>query len=670
MWNVGKFCLIASFCYYCSLAAQGSNQGPELLQANDVSKVMQQMLSQHIDQKQMNAKVIKHSFQIYLDHFDPERTYLLQTEVAPFLEMDDAQVAQVLEDYKKNQFPIYTQLNEMIQKAILRAQKYREELEANQGGLFKESMSYTSDGGEDFSDPDLRKTFAKSESDLQQRQKVQLLKFIAAERVRFGDVVMRNPAKTLQIYDRNIANFENRYLFLNNEGQPLSQAEKENLFVMHILKALANSLDSHTSFLAPSEAYDMRVRLEKAVQGIGVVLQKNSKGEVVISKIVPNGPAEKSGDVKPQDVILAINHQALTNLPLEQILSMVRGEPNSSLLLTLRHAGSQESVDVRLNRQPITVNDDRADFTTIPYKDGVIGVIKLQSFYQGDKGVSSEADVRKAIQKLDAKGNLRGLVLDLRENSGGFLTQAVKVAGLFISNGVIVVSKYSNGEEKFYRDMDGKTLYNGPLVILTSKATASAAEIVAESLQDYGVGLVVGDEHTYGKGTIQSQTVTDNQGSSSYFKVTVGKYYTVSGKTPQIQGVKADIVVPSQFSKENIGEEFLDYPLQKDTIAPAFNDQLSDIDPTLRNWYLRYYTPTLQHKRADWRSMIPTLKEKSADRLANNPGYQAFLHNKLNNPRVVEDLQLNEAVNVVKDMIDLHEKSHAEQVVDSKIEQK
>ena len=159
--------------------------------------------------------------------------------------------------------------------------------------------------------------------------------------------------------------------------------------------------------------------------------------------------------------------------------------------------------------------------------------------------------------KLKSQGNLRGLILDLRSNSGGFLSQAVKVAGLFISDGVIVISKYSNGEEKFYRDVDGKTVYDGPLVVLTSKATASAAEIVAQALQDYGVALVVGDEHTYGKGTIQTQTVTDNR-STSYFKVTVGKYYTVSGHTPQKEGVKADIVVPGRWSKEKIGEMSID----------------------------------------------------------------------------------------------------------------
>lgn len=651
----------------CAIAlGSGFAQEPELLEPDDVSKVMQQMFDQHIDQKTISAKLIKHSFQIYIDHFDPERTYLLQSEIDPYVNMDAATVEKVLNDYKKNQFVTYSDLNQVIQKSILRARKFREKIEVSPDALFKESLTYTSDGGEEWSDPDLKKPFPKDDTQLQQRQKQQVMKFIAAERVRFGEQVMANPKRTLDIYDRNLDNFENRYLYLTNAGQKLSAAEEQNLFVMHILKSLANSLDSHTSFLAPSEAYDMRVRLEKAVQGIGVVLQKNSKGEVFISKMVDGGPAARDGHLKINDVIVAIDNKPVANLTLDGILNLVRGGPDTKIQIEVKRSDLTTPIKVELKREAIAVNDDRADFKVIPYKDGIIGVIKLQSFYQGDNGVNSEADVRQAIQKLDDKGNLRGLILDLRENSGGFLTQAVKVAGLFISNGVVVISKYSNGNEKFYRDMDGKTMYNGPLIILTSKATASAAEIVAEALQDYGVALVVGDEHTYGKGTIQSQTVTENQGTS-YFKVTVGKYYTVSGKTPQMQGVKADVVVPGQFSKENIGEEFLDYPLEKDVISSAYHDKLSDIDPTLKNWYLRYYMPTLQQTRADWRGMVSQLKTNSAKRIAENPSYQAFLNNKLNNPKTIEDLQLNEAVNVVKDMIDLHDRQLSKQIVEEKV---
>ena len=177
-------------------------------------------------------------------------------------------------------------------------------------------------------------------------------------------------------------------------------------------------------------------------------------------------------------------------------------------------------------------------------------------------------------------------------------------------------------------------------------------------MQDYGVAVIVGDEHTYGKGSIQSQTVTDNQGSA-YFKVTVGKYYTVSGKTPQIQGVKADIVVPSQFAHENMGEEYLDYPLQQDTIPAAFDDKLEDISTDLKSWYMKYYTPSLQHRKQLWEKIMPDLKKRSVARISRNTKYQQFIHSTnsqgLSDPQDIDnkDLQMNEAISIVKDMGDL-----------------
>jgi carboxyl-terminal processing protease len=156
-----------------------------------------------------------------------------------------------------------------------------------------------------------------------------------------------------------------------------------------------------------------------------------------------------------------------------------------------------------------------------PFGDGLIAKLTLPAFYESEEGSSCEKDMRDALRKLKAKGKVLGVVLDLRENSGGFLNQAVKTAGLFITSGVIVISKYAQGELQYLRDLDGRVYYTGPLLVLTSKASASAAEIVAQALQDYGTALVVGDERTYGKGSIQYQNVTE-RGSGAFFKVTVG----------------------------------------------------------------------------------------------------------------------------------------------------
>ncbi len=412
----------------------------------------------------------------------------------------------------------------------------------------------------------------------------------------------------------------------------------------------------------------MKVRLEKDFKGIGIVLERKPSG-IVISKLIKDGPAEKTGKVHVNDLLIKVNGSDVQNDSLETVMEKLRDNDNSTINLTLKRMPNNEIVNVNINKEIIQLNDERATSSYIPFEGGILGKITLTSFYQGENGVTSEKDVRKAIADLKTHGQLKGLILDLRDNSGGFLVQAVKVAGLFITDGVVVISKYSNGEEKFYRDMDGKRVYDGPLIILTSRATASAAEIVAEAIQDYGVGIIVGDDRTYGKGTIQTQTVTNNE-SHSYFKVTVGKYYTVSGKTPQIQGVKADIVVPGRLEDKQIGEVFSENPLPNDTIAPAYDDQLTDVEPSLKPWYKRYYTPNLQQRITFWNAYLNDLRKHSASRIHNNSDYAQFLKQEgqwsiaeANDDNKKDDPQMQEAINILKEMVDISSKASPQNVV-------
>jgi len=285
----------------------------------------------------------------------------------------------------------------------------------------------------------------------------------------------------------------------------------------------------------------------------------------------------------------------------------------------------------------------------------------------------SEKDIKEAIQLFRSQGNLKGLVLDLRENSGGFLGQAVRVAGLFIANGVIVISKYGTGEVHYLRNISGKSYFNGPLIVLTSKMSASASEIVAQAVQDYGVALVVGDDRTFGKGSIQYQTITD-ESADLFFKVTVGRYYTVSGKSTQITGVIADIVVPTQYAPYNIGERYLEYPLAPDSVEPAYLDPLTDLDEKTKVLFQHRYLPNLQKVTSVWTKRLPELRQNSAHRLARSVAFQSFLKksdkiragqaNWLVNvvdeqmeKSAEEDLQMKEAINIVKDMINLQEKN-------------
>ena len=649
----------------------------ELLKPEDVSKVMQQIFQQHVDKKEISTAILKNAFKIYIDQFDPFRIYLTAEETDPWLNPGNQELAIILGQYKENDFSAFSQLNQVIQKAIERSRTMRSEIYKDGSALFAAAVPEPGEGDE-WEDPDLKKPFPNGVDQLRANLRNQLIKFIGEEKRRFGtERISKNEQATLHLFDGNLRQHENSYLLVNKLGQPLSPAVAENEFILHVLKALTGSLDAHTTFYNNQEAYDVKVRLEKNMEGIGVVLNRTEAGDVIISKLLDGGPAALSKQVQVEDKILTINGQAVTNSPLDKVVDLIKGNSGSSISLVLLRNGQEYKVD--LIRAPIALKEDRVDVSFEKFENGIIGKITLHAFYQGENGITSENDVRNAIKDLSKQGNLLGLVLDLRENSGGFLTQAVKVAGLFITNGVVVISKYSDGKEQLYRDMDGKVSYKGPLIILTSRATASAAEIVAQALQDYGVALVVGDAQTYGKGTIQSQTVTED-GAASFFKVTVGKYYTVSGHTPQIDGVMADIVVPGKFSQEHIGEKYLENALKPDTIAAEYNDDLNDVQAGLRAWYLRYYMPTLQHKTDSLKAVLPTLKENSAERLSKNADYQAFLNELKGLPTAAkgntkginnfnaDDLQMAEAVNIVKDIIVLESASSSNTVAKQGVE--
>ncbi|MFQ5729058.1 MAG: S41 family peptidase [Waddliaceae bacterium] len=648
----------------------------DLLNTDDIPRVMGEIFEQHVDKNEITSEVLKNSFHVFVDQFDPERTYLLEREVRPFLQINSAEISRILKQYKRKDFSKYEALNKVIQNAVSRARRIRNEFLRQSDTLFQKS-TVDSSTIKIFQE-EQKGPFAETTQELRSRIEKQIIQFISLQRQRYGDkAVLNNKRKTVRAFEKQKQHKENQYLYEDTNGRPLPLREKGNLFTMHVLKALTRSLDSHTTYLDANEAYDMKIRLEKGFYGIGIILQKMPQG-IVISRLIKDGPAERSQKVKVNDRIVRINGKNVEEDTLEDLVDKLRDKTTKTVYLVIKRAvkqGNEEvekTVSVTLIRELIAVDEGRVDSEYEPFENGIIGKITLYSFYQGSKGVTSEKDLRKAIKDLEKKGPLRGLILDLRENSGGFLNQAVKVAGLFITNGVVVVSKYSNGEQRYYRDMDGKVSFDGPMIVLTSKATASAAEIVAQALQDYGVAVIVGDKHTYGKGTIQSQTVTNGK-STSNFKVTVGKYYTPSGKTPQMSGVMADIVVPGLYSKELIGEEYLEYPLTSDTIAPSFKDKLADVDRGLRPWYVRYYMPTLQERETEWKEMLPELKKNSEKRIATNEDFQQFLKGNIDRtqfqhskkPPKTPDFQMEEATRILKDMIILEKKMYRSRVVGS-----
>lgn len=624
------------------------------LASGDVRGVMNQLFEYHIDKKEMNSVILERSLKIYLKQFDPTFTYLLQEEAFPYLHPTDQVLRKGLSDYEKDRFTLYFGLNQQIQDSIVRARSWRQNWEQNPKKLVEEARKVKIEHIKEESEKPVT-----SLTELKARHYKRFIEFLSLHLKEFKtENFSGKEGKIVALCEKQLTTMENEYLGKNDHNHSMSPSEQEHYVILRTLKALAQSLDAHTAYYSPDEAYAMKVQLEKGMCGIGVVLREGIDG-VIIQEMIAGGPAEKSGKINKGDVIVEVDGKSVEGISFHNVLEMMKGKEGTKTILGVFHSGGfrPDFVRVELTRAKITLGDKRVDISSEPYGDGIIGKITLYSFYEGEDGISSEKDLKKAIDQLRAEGPLYGLILDMRDNSGGFLSQSVKVSGLFISSGVVVISKYSDGSMKYYRAVDGTRYYDGPLVVLISRGSASATEIVAQALKDYGVAIIIGDEQTYGKGTIQHQTVTSD-GSNSFFKVTIGRYYSVSGKSTQIDGVKSDILVPSDLNYEEMGESYLEYPLPADWVPSAYQDSLEDIDPFARKWFQKYYTPTLQAKELRWDGLIPILRVNSARRVEQNRNFQNFLKNVKEKVQPIEsssfgvnDLQMDEGVNIIKDMI-------------------
>lgn len=650
--------LIIIFCFFSFMVF--AKEGP--FEEKDIPQAMNKIFEYHIENKELNPTIVRRVFKIYIEQFDQDKKYFLKNEIIPYLNADDKAVEEIVNRLKRKDFSDFHTLNAVVDKAIERARKWRVEIGNSLENI--ESSGSTQD----------KTGYADNEKELMKRQKDHFINFYQIQKKTTKINTLERKRKVFNLFQRKVARLENDYVF--------SDAKKnEHFFALHFLKAFSKSLDAHTYFFSNEEAYEMRVSLEKQFEGIGVVLTETIDG-VVIADLIKGSPALESKKISVGDVIVEINEKNVEFLTFDELLKALKQKDGGKISLGLKREGVASAIKVSLQPRPISMDDDRLTVTEEPFGDGIIGKLNLKSFYENQDGFSSEKDIKEALKTLRSHGKLKGIVLDLRENAGGFLSQAIKVSAIFMSKGVVVVSKYYNGDLKYLRNVDGTSFYNGPLVILTSKMSASAAEIVAGALQDYGVALVVGDERTFGKGSIQYQTVT-NENADYFFKVTIGKYYTVSGKSTQIDGVQADIIVPTHYAPYDVGEKYLEYSLPADRIKEAYNDTLEDLEPKVRRLFQKNYLPEVQKVVTQWIKMVPTLKENSKYRIAHNPNYKSFLSKleeikaklmgyeiKLKDQNYgLGDLQLEEASNILKDMIIIDSQinhSLQERLVDSK----
>ncbi len=631
----GFLCFVAWMMCVVSIEA-----GPPKLKKEDVRISMDAMMKNHICYNALSPLIMKRAVKLYIEQLDPYKIYLLDSEVKKFLNLDEETLIQMVRAYRKDAFPVFQDMDAMMTFAIKRARKARALFDYNSINV----------GGLPYA------AYAATEQELQSRCLHSLWAMISGELqgASFESLSVERQHKMVA--------FASRYFEKQERAFLLSASAHLHAQSMRILKVMARSLDAHTMYFSPEEAFELRASLEKQFEGVGIVVREGVDG-VFIVNVIPGGPADKSQKIYPGDLILSIDGKPTLNATYEEVLDLLKGKGRSSVTLVVgRVASSGERMDERVTlvREKIVMSSERVQVTAEPFGSGVIGKIIVPAFYESQGGAGCAQDILDAIRELRGKGELLGLVMDFRGNSGGFLSQAIKVVSLFVKSGIIVVSKYAHEDVQYFRNIDGRVYYDGPLVILHSKASASAAEIVAQALQDYGIALVVGDKRSYGKGTIQYQTVTD-ENARAFFKVTVGRYYTVSGKSTQIEGVLADVVVPTVYAPYRIGEKYLEYPLPGDHMPPLYVDPLADVEGATRSWLQYHYVPYLQKQEQKWVSMLPRLQKNSAFRLERNANFQIFsqaVESAKAHPETFlgadwgeEDLQMQEAVDIVKDMI-------------------
>ncbi|HDZ48388.1 hypothetical protein LCGC14_0035340 [marine sediment metagenome] len=492
------------------------------------------------------------AFQRYLDILDGQRAYLLRGDIEPYRHLENGMADAIFSGDLDDAFALYDTFS----------QRQRARLESLLAQL-DEGLNFEFDSDERLEIDREGAQWANRQSELDELWRKRL----------------KNDALTLALTDQDNEQIENN-LRQRYQGQltRIEQTESEDVFGV-LMAAVTSSIDPHTGYLSPRQGESFDIQMSLSLEGIGALLQ--SDGEYVkVASLVPGGPAERAGVLEPADRIIAVGQEDgemvnVVGMRLDNVVDLIRGPKGSIVRLDVVPAQAVDmtrSQTVEITRDTVSLEDQAAHGEVIEVqRDGEphrLGVINIPTFYvdfdawqAGEEEYrSTTRDVAREIERLKEEG-VEGILLDLRNNGGGALQEANSLIGLFIDRGPTVQVRDAQGRIQLYGDTEAGTLYDGPLGVLVNRLSASASEIFAGAIQDYGRGLVLGTS-TFGKGTVQ----TLNDLSHGQIKLTRAKFYRISGDSTQNRGVEPDITFPSLIDPERIGESSLDNALAWDTV--------------------------------------------------------------------------------------------------------
>lgn len=580
---------------------------PTIDQARANILIARQLQFTHFRDLGISDKLSGDVFDAYLNYLDGQRVYLTGSDVEALKKVKSRLGSALKTGQLQPGFDIY---NLVQQRVIERLQFALDTLDAGIENLtFTSSESILLDRSE-----------AEWEPDTQALDKLwnkRIKNAVLAQRLNGTD----DDAITESLKRRYEGQLKRAY-----------QARSEDAFQAY-MNAFTGMWDPHTSYFSPRTSENFNINMSLSLEGIGAVLQADNEYTKVV-RLVPGGPASKQGQLKPADRIVSVAQDGekpvnVIGWRLDEVVDLIRGPRNSVVTLEVVPASSTDETltkSIAISRDEVKLEEQSASKDTIELerngKEYTIGVITIPTFYAdframqaGDPNYKSTTrDVRKLITELQQDG-VNGLVIDLRNNGGGALHEANDLVGLFIDTGPTVQIRNSSNEVQVLTDNDASVAYDGPLVVLTNRMSASASEIFAGAIQDYGRGLVVGSQ-TFGKGTVQAVRPLNH----GQLKITQSKFYRVSGGSTQHKGVIPDIEIPSRIDKTRIGEDALDHALPWDQI---------DAVP-----HTRYF---------DFSSIIDDLRIRHEGRFASSPGFSLLQQeiNFLKEQRQRETVSLN-----------------------------
>lgn len=566
--------------------------------------ILQSLNTSHYAPQNVNNEFSEKVFNLYIQRLDYNKKFLLQSDIN---ELKKHQYT-IDDDINNGQFTFFDKSLEIINKRIDEAQSYYRD-------ILDKPFTFTKDEQVQLDAEKL--SFSKNKNELKEAWR-KSLKYQTLSRI--TDMLesqekAREKSDTVKIKTKEELEIEARKKVLKSNDDYFKRLKKldRNDRISVYFNAVTGIYDPHTEFFPPKDKANFDIGMSGQLEGIGAQLQEKD-GIIKVSSIVPGSASYRQGELKAGDIILKVAQAGdepvdITDMRLDDAVQLIRGKKGTEVRLTVKKPDASIVV-IPIIRDIVVLEETYAQSAILNGKKK-IGYIKLPSFYADFKhagGRSCSADIKKELIKLKEE-NVEGVILDLRYNGGGSLSDVVSMAGLFIDKGPIVQVKSKSGLPQLMDDRDPSIVYDGPFIVMVNSNSASASEIMAAAIQDYKRGIVVGTSpSTFGKGTVQRFFDLDDYLPPKYdaikplgeVKITTQKFYRISGGATQLKGVIPDITLPDPYYLLDQGEKEQDYPMAWDEIAPASYNQLS---------------PTFS---------VEKLKTESASRLKSNPGFLAL----------------------------------------------